>query len=272
MSNAYPIFEANLILKGKIVCETGLHIGGSKEKLEIGGIDSPVIRDPKTRFPYIPGSSIKGKMRHLLEYINGSLGETATGQIGDVSSAKDIVRIFGIGADEKDKHQKKEGESKLKNVGLTRLVVRDAMPDATTIESWEELDSDLEYTEFKPENTIDRVTSAANPRFIERVVAGSRFNFEMVYSVYKMSDETDNKRVTEDLENIILTLRLLESSFLGKSGSRGYGKVKLYLEDPHWLHREDYIENEKYKMAVAQIAEDINALKPIHEISLNYEL
>ena len=70
-----PTFQANFFLRGKIECLTGLHIGGSKEKLQIGGIDSIVIRNPKDQYPYIPGSSLKGKLRHLLEYLTGGVNQ-----------------------------------------------------------------------------------------------------------------------------------------------------------------------------------------------------
>ena len=56
-----------IIITGLIELKTGLHIGTSQETLEIGGMDNPVIRDPLTREPYIPGSSLKGKLRSLLE-------------------------------------------------------------------------------------------------------------------------------------------------------------------------------------------------------------
>ena len=54
-------------ITGEIKCVTNLHIGGSKDMLGIGMMDNPVIRDPVTDEPYIPGSSLKGKMRSLLE-------------------------------------------------------------------------------------------------------------------------------------------------------------------------------------------------------------
>ncbi|KAF5430047.1 CRISPR-associated protein Csm3 [Candidatus Methanomarinus sp.] len=60
-------FQGNLVITGKILCETGLHIGGVSESIEIGGLENIVIRDPKTGLPFIPGSSLKGKMRSLLE-------------------------------------------------------------------------------------------------------------------------------------------------------------------------------------------------------------
>lgn len=54
-------------LESTLVVKTGLHIGGGGEKLDIGGLDKPVVRDPITQFPYLPGSSIKGKLRSILE-------------------------------------------------------------------------------------------------------------------------------------------------------------------------------------------------------------
>lgn len=217
----YPKFLANIIIKGKIECMTGLHIGGSKDKMEIGGVDAPVLRNPFTRMPYIPGSSLKGKMRHLLEYSKGVVSEGA--EPGEVSRNENIVRLFGC-------------ESKVKNpdVVLTRLIVRDSYPDDETKTMWKNLDSELLYTEYKPENTIDRLTAGANPRFIERVVAGSKFDFEIIYGVYKLSETETGERINEDLQNLLECLRLLEHSALGKSGSRGYGKIRMTVAARSW--------------------------------------
>lgn len=248
-----PEFKANLILRGKIECLTGLHIGGSKEKMEIGGVDSIVVRSANTDYPYIPGSSLKGKMRHLLEYITGAVAHPVEGQLGQVSVTEDIVRMFGIGADIKqaandEKELKKikdeafrDNVKRLKNIGLTRLIVRDALPDEETKKMWDNLGSDANYTEYKAENTIDRLTSAANPRFIERVVEGSKFNFEMVYTAYDLNGDTA-AAVNKDLKHILAGLRLLESSAIGKSGSRGYGKIAFLLEEPIWISAEAYLE------------------------------
>lgn len=272
-SNKYPAFKANLIIKGKILCKTGLHIGGSKEKLEIGGLDSPVLRDPRNRQPYIPGSSLKGKMRHLLEYLTGAIDTPVDGNLGQVSMAPEIVRIFGIGAEHKEKANKEDqhktkANKDLENIGLSRLIVRDAFPDEYTVDDlWANLDSDLEFAEYKPENTIDRLTAAANPRFIERVVPGSRFNFEMVYSVYQMTAQDDHSRADKDLEYIMASLRMLENSALGKSGSRGYGQIKFYLEDPIWVQGKDYIEgSETYQKSANEVSENIDDLKPLDKI------
>ena len=59
-----------LILEGEIVCDTGLHIGAGKGALEIGGADNPVVKDA-FGMPYIPGSSLRGKLRCLLEQASG---------------------------------------------------------------------------------------------------------------------------------------------------------------------------------------------------------
>src|SRR3989338_11494456 len=72
-------------ITGIMQCVSGLRIGGSKDTIEIGGMDNPIIRNPLDKFPYIPGSSIKGKMRSLLEWeIDGKLGRD-----GNVHQFKD---------------------------------------------------------------------------------------------------------------------------------------------------------------------------------------
>jgi CRISPR-associated protein Csm3 len=258
-------FIGNLILRGKIECLTGLHIGGSKEKLEIGGVDSPVIRDPGTRYPYVPGSSLKGKLRSLLEY-----GIGAVEPDGEVSKAVEIARLFGIGADEKnnDKDNKKFRPD-LEFIGPTRLVVRDCHPDAYTKGTWEKLDTELQYTEIKSENFINRLTSAANPRFIERVVAGSRFDFEIVYSVFQIKDSGDayKKEVQDDLKNLRMALLMLEHNFLGKSGSRGYGRVKFHFGNPIWVAKSDYFSpNGKISASKASLA-DLEQLQPTDQVN-----
>ena len=59
-----------LKITSNILVETGLHIGGGGENLDIGGLDKPVIRDPLTQAPYLPGSSLKGKLRSILERLH----------------------------------------------------------------------------------------------------------------------------------------------------------------------------------------------------------
>ena len=228
--------KKNIVLKGIIELKTGLHIGGSKEKLEIGGVDSPVIRNPYTNEPYIPGSTFKGKLRSVLEFALDKISPD-----GKPYSSKnvndEICLIFG----DADKDVKR---------GPTRLIVRDAYPTESTIEMWKELDSELLYTELKTENTINRITSEANPRSLERVVAGSKFHFEMVYSVFTDIDENNF--------NIILQgLKLLEHSGIGGNISRGYGQIKIHLKKPFHVLVDDYKNNtQNYKDSLSVLYSD----------------
>ncbi len=250
-------FVGNYIIRGKFKCLTGLHIGGSKEKLEIGGVDSPVIRDPRTRFPYVPGSSLKGKLRSLLEYALGVVPES-----GDVSKDEDIVRLFGIGVDEKE-----DPQSALHKIGPSRLIVRDCHPTKKTVEWWKTLDTDLLYTEYKSENGINRITSAANPRFIERVAADSEFEFEMIYTAYNLHSGADHAKDAEtDLANLRMALLMLEHNFLGKSGSRGYGRVEFRFEEPVYLSKEDYKNGTNMAKATASTG-DFEKLKSTGDIT-----
>ncbi len=254
-------FVGNLIIRGKFRCLTGLHIGGSKEKLEIGGVDSPVVRDPRTRYPYVPGSSLKGKLRSLLEYALGAVPQT-----GEVSNNQDVVRLFGIGVDEKEEASKKR-DNPLYNIGPSRLIVRDCHPTEATKKWWKTLDTDLLYTEYKSENGINRITSAANPRFIERVAAGSEFEFEIIYTQYDLKNGADHESdAATDLANLRMALLLLEHNFLGKSGSRGYGRVEFRFEDPIYLSREDYKSGNNMSKATAS-TRDFDKLKPTGDIA-----
>ena len=250
-----PKLKANILFKGKIECITGLHIGGSKDKLEIGGVDSPVLRNPYNRYPYIPGSSLKGRMRALLEYALEKVDDE-----GEVSQDKEIVSLFGLSADNNTP------PNQIEHPGPTPLIVRDAHPDKGTIEMWENVESELLFTEYKPENTINRISSAANPRFLERVVPGSWFDFELVYGVYHYGDHYV-KTVNDNLKNIILGLRLIEDHSLGKSGSRGYGKVQFWMKDPIIVTIEDYKEsNEAYKEAHKKLTREM--LTPLSQMNL----
>ncbi len=219
-------FLANIILKGQIECITGLHIGGSKDKFEIGGVDNPVIRDPKTNYPYIPGSSLKGKLRTLLEFDLGLVKLDPEEGNYPPSDEEPIATIFGSSTEDKPN-------------GPTRLIVRDAHPSKDTVKMWESLDTELNYTEYKAENTIDRMTLAANPRFIERVVKGSIFEFEMIYSVY----DIDGGDYIKNFKYVIRALKLLEHSSIGGGGSRGNGQIKIKLAEPFVVRKEDYEEN-----------------------------
>lgn len=209
-------------ISGTLECLTGLHIGASRENMEIGAIDLPVVRDPITREPYIPGSSLKGKMRSLLEK---SLGKEANRNIAtkenpvkihvcdDAPNAFncEICRIFGSTG--------KEGSKNFP----ARLIVRDLKLTDESRGKLGEIDTGLQYTEWKFENAIDRITSAANPRQIERVPRGAEFIFEFIYNVEHAS------QMDADLKNLKLAIDLVEADALGGHGSRGYGQVKFKI-------------------------------------------
>lgn len=193
------------IITGTITLETGLHIGGAKATLDIGGLDSPVIKTPKGT-PYIPGSSLKGKIRTLMALKTGS---------HEIKNDNFLIKkLFGY-----------SGEGKAANgAELARFIFRDAMLDEVSFKQDFPEDCvvlETEYTEAKYENTINRTSGKAdNPRQIERVPAGAKFKFEVVINTF----DTD----TEDLEAALKDgFKLLEKNYLGGSGTRGYGKVTI---------------------------------------------
>lgn len=186
-----------LVIEGTIVLKTGMHIGGSSDFSAIGAIDSPVVRDTLTRLPLIPGSSLKGKMRYLLakELNNGIL-------LNEPNNDQDeILRLFG--SSEKDKIRR--ARLKFNDIKLSNLA------ELKTF--------NVSSTEVKFENTIDRKTAVANPRQIERVIAGSKFDFEIFYNL------DDIKEVEKDFENIKQGFDLLEFDYLGGHGTRGSGRI-----------------------------------------------
>lgn len=195
-------------LTGCVKVITGLHIGGSAETMEIGGLDNPIIRNPANNEPYIPGSSLKGKMRSLAEWGLGYLSDT-----GDTYKSEDpecpITRVFGTMAGNVE-------------IGPTRLVVRDCF----LTEQWRKaFNNGEEITEIKHENSINRITARANPRPLERVVPNVTFDLDIVYKVLDTEDggELDEK----NFEEVVLkSLAMLEEDYLGGSGSRGCGRIK----------------------------------------------
>lgn len=198
--------EKKVLYTGTITLKTGLHIGGTNAALNIGGPDKFVVRNPINNIPYIPGSSLKGKMRALVEIANG---ETNNGKPTNDPKSK-AGSLFGISGDnEKSKP--------------SRLIVRDAEMD---IDACDFSNTDLPYTESKTEAFIDRVTAKSNPRTFERVPAGAKFKLNMVLNVFEGEDETELKKTLNQ------AIKLLEDDYLGGHGSRGYGQVKIDLVNP----------------------------------------
>lgn len=211
------ILKKKVIYTGYVTLRTGMHIGGTNAALNIGGPDKFVVRNPLDNIPYIPGSSLKGKMRSLVELKEG---ESINGKPSNDADTKSGA-LFGVSGDSNSSRP-------------SRLIVRDA-PLATEKDSVEELSrfglqrqdipdfskTDLPFTESKTEVAIDRVTAKANPRTFERVPAGAKFKLSMVLNIFEDEDEAALKSTLRE------AIDLLEDDYLGGHGSRGYGHVKI---------------------------------------------
>jgi CRISPR-associated protein Csm3 len=204
-------------LIGTVELLSGLHIGGGDDTMKIGGIDNQVIKDANSDNPYIPGSSLKGKMRSLLEWDAGVVG------IGDgnpfnskllnnpifsdtkiKSNAETLLKLFGD----------KEGA-----YGITRISVGDCRLS--------DVSKEMVLSEAKYENVINRQKGTAeHPRQTERVPAGVKFDFDIRIKVLDANDSE------EELVSMVKKgFELIESDYLGGSGSRGYGRVKFHLSE-----------------------------------------
>lgn len=214
-------------IRSVLLAKTGLRIGMSKDQMAIGDLDNPVIRNPLTDEPYIPGSSLKGKLRYLLEWSLGGdyILKAKDRHVYASPDPKDpVARIFGL-APENDQKALEIARER----GATRLLVRDAY---LLEDSKRELERTAArgglYTEIKQEVFIPRLGGNANPRTTERVPAGARFGVEMAYRILDDLDE-------EYFQNYLLrALELLEVDGLGGHISRGYGQVYFLHPKKPW--------------------------------------
>lgn len=228
--------KGKYIVKAEIELKTGLHIGTAGNTLDIGGVDNPVIKDAFGR-PYIPGSSLKGKLRSLMEFYHEKITNgNVIYSVYKEDKPEDNIRmhmcddinclvcnLFGRNHGEHKVIKNDNGELDNKNftdaIEPTRLIVRDAILIEESITEEMKDNMDFEFTEVKFENNLDRITSAANPRQTERVPAGAKFTISFIVNVY---NDDNNKFINE----LITALKLLEDDYLGGQGSRGYGQVK----------------------------------------------
>ncbi|MCS7065352.1 MAG: type III-A CRISPR-associated RAMP protein Csm3, partial [Fimbriimonadales bacterium] len=225
-----------VVITGGIRLVTGLHIGGAAAGLDIGGVDNPIIRHPATREPYIPGSSLRGKMRSLLERaydlpLNKKVQDVRLHECYNEREYRQcaVCHVFGVSPGERERGapqgEQADRRGEWESFKPTRLIVRDVAMHADSKAELETADTDLPYTEVKWEASIDRITSAAVPRQNERVPAGTRFEpFEMVYTIYRLKGD-DWQQDVEWLKVLFEGMRLLEDDYLGGYGSRGAGKI-----------------------------------------------
>jgi len=261
--------KGKVIVTGEIEAVTGLHIGGAAAGLDIGGVDNPIIRHPVTREPYIPGSSLRGKMRSLLDrhfgkdinkFIQRREPVVRVHECETESAYAEcpVCQIFGVtpGDRRRDWTQLKP----------TRLLVRDVLlsKESEATEKLRRAKTDLPYTEVKWEAAIDRITSAAVPRQNERVPAGAVFApFELVYSLYDLNG-TGCQTDVDWLQYVFKAMELLEDDYLGGYGSRGAGKVAfrgvtvVFKSHAYYEGTEDAVTLDEDK--------EVSQLRPVHYV------
>ena len=185
-----------ILIQCKLEVRTGMHIGASNVFSAIGAVDSQVVRDPHTGLPIVPGSSLKGKLRTLLAR---SLAKDVQNMPTFDKDDALILRLFGCAQPAR----------------ASRLQFADCF-----VCNAEEM-RNVGVTEVKAENGINRATSVANPRFIERVTPGTQFDVRIVYEVM------DESQVEADLKLLAKGVKLLQMDYLGGHGSRGSGRVSM---------------------------------------------
>lgn len=199
--NNKNVLRGKLIIQGDLLVKTGMHIGGGSDYAPIGSVDSPFVRDPLTQEPIVPGSSLKGKIRTLLARYRSK--KYIVDEIKDDDEV--IKRLFG------------DTSFQI----ISRLQFQDLFVSEESKLLFESIETDTYMGEVKFENKINRLDGTANPRQIERVPAGTKFVFQLVYTVI---DETE---IEEDLETLRTGIKLLELDYLGGHGTRGYGRVSI---------------------------------------------
>ncbi len=233
--------NSKIIFSGKIKLLTGTHIGGTNSSMGIGGPDSNIIRNPIDNKPYIPGSSIKGKMRSLLELADGKTDlHSKTIENGPSKDSTYIGTIL-FGNSNQDKTQQP-----------SRIIIRDA-----NLSSNDDIfkNTDLPYSESKTEVVIDRITAAAMPRQIERIPAGAEFELNMVVNIF------DSDKVNELLQTTFRALKLVKDDYIGGNGSRGYGQVAFNIDSIKERPVDFYLTNSGENDITEKYREDIDLLK-----------
>lgn len=215
-----------LLLDGEMICETGLHIGAGKGSLDLGGADNPVVKDAFGR-PYVPGSSLRGRIRSLLEQAGGLVAPTdliylsrRRGQEVRIHQSDapgdEVGLLFGRNPGRMDRVSGDSFESTA--ASPARLTAYDAPLELDSITQQMRENLDDELTEVKSENSIDRITAQSNARTLERVPAGAKFRVRFVLDILCEEDR-------ELVASFVQGLRLLEDDALGGGGSRGSGRV-----------------------------------------------
>ena len=254
--------QGKIFLKGMIETLTGLHIGGNSGELDIGGIDNPIIRNAFNRQPYIPGSSLRGKIRSLLDrHFENSL-EKRVGRDVRVHECETpvnyngcpVCQVFGVAP-----IRQLRGKTM-----PTRLIVRDTFLTPESLASLDRADTDTDFTEIKTEVAIDRITSAATPRQQERVPAGAIFGpVQIIHSLYTLHGSDHDNQLQDELayfDTVLKGMELLEDDYLGGSGSRGSGQIAFENLKMTFKSRECYEKPDVMPITIAENT-DIKGLR-----------
>jgi CRISPR-associated protein Csm3 len=198
--------EGQKNITGVIHCISGLRIGGSDDLLQIGGTDLTCIKHPGTLEPYIPGSSIKGKMRSELEKKLGRFwGRDGSEPCGCRQCL--VCRVFGP-------HKQAQHD-----LGPTRIIARDAL----LLEGGQ--------LELKPENVIDRRTGTAlHPRKVERVAGGAKFRLKIGIQIWDLDSGCSYGGQSGGGALVAFVkdgLREIANTGLGSGVSKGSGEIEL---------------------------------------------
>ncbi|WP_243259396.1 type III-A CRISPR-associated RAMP protein Csm3 [Eubacterium sp. 1001713B170207_170306_E7] len=230
----YITLLGKVVISGTITLKTGMLIGGGSDFSAIGTVDKVVIRDPLKREPIIPGSTLKGKLRHLLERRYCWDNEE---EVTELQSNLETENTEGKKAEEKQESFNQKYDAFMKNEPVVikrlfgtsdkemaiaaRLQFSDCFIKKESLEQLKQLDTDLYLTEIKFENTINRVTGIANPRQFERVPAGTQFDLQIIYNIENIDE------INEDMMTLCDAFDTLEYDYLGSSGTRGYGQLAI---------------------------------------------
>jgi CRISPR-associated protein Csm3 len=211
--------------------------------------------------PYIPASSLKGKTRSLLELAyNLPLYTTDNKIYLHMRVVKDDVvhedpfcpidNIFGTPAIDGERLKKKGLQNLFKCWAPSRAIFRDLFPSVEYIKGLceEKGCSDItldEFVEEKWENRIDRVTSTADPRSVLRLKPGVEFDGSIAFLIFDLDicireecnqlpsayrDKIgDSPPAKFYIQTLLKGLELVEATYLGASGTRGYGQVKFKM-------------------------------------------
>lgn len=202
-----------IVYKGTLTVKSGLHIGCGGETGKIGGCDDPVIRDTMTNMPYIPGSSLKGKLRSSLELSGAATMNDKVCSCGKSSCI--VCTMFG-------------NINKNSTTGQSRIIIPDMYINDDYLKAFEEKGfTPDQLTEVKMETAIERSSCKATTgslRNFERIIRGAVFDVKIILKIF---DGDDEKKMVNALKKGI---DIVNTTGLGAKTSAGSGQVDIQID------------------------------------------